>query len=179
MTTTLLNFRLSLALSLARAGDIDTARRIALEADREAPPDTGVQFYGLPAVRAAIEIQQNNPRRAVEVLRPALDYELINEPGVNGMYPAYLRGLAYLQLHQGSEAAAEFQKLIDHPGVVMRNVTGALTRLQMARAQQMAGDTAAALRYYEEFLALWKDADPDLQPLKEAKAEYTRLRATH
>ena len=84
-------------------------------------------------------------------------------------------GLAYLRLHQGSRAAAEFQKLIDHPGLVMRNVIGALTRLQMARAQQMAGNTTAALHYYEEFLTLWKDADADLQPLNEAKAEYARL----
>jgi Tfp pilus assembly protein PilF len=95
------------------------------------------------------------------------------------MYPSYLRGLAYLQLHQGRQAAAEFQKMIDHPGVVMRDVIGALARLQMARAHQMEGNTAAALHYYEEFLALWKDADPDLQPLRDAKAEYARLRTLH
>jgi tetratricopeptide (TPR) repeat protein len=179
MTTTALRLRLSLALGLARAGDVNTARRIALEVDREAPFDTNVQFYSLPAVRAAIEIQQSNPRQAIEVLRPALDYELMGEPGINGMYPSYLRGLAYLQLHQGRQAAAEFQKMIDHPGVVMRDVIGALARLQMARAQQMEGNTAAALHYYEEFLALWKDADPDLQPLRDAKAEYARLRTLH
>ena len=179
MTTTDPNLRLLLALALARAGDINTARRIALEEDRKAPSDTVVQFYSLPAIRAAIELQQNNPRQAVEVLRPALEYELADPEGINNMYPTYLRGLAYLQLHQGSQAAAEFQKLIDHPGVVMRNVIGALTRLQMARAQQMAGNTAASLQYYQEFLALWKEADPDLQSLPEAKAEYAHLRVLH
>jgi hypothetical protein len=130
-------------------------------------------------VRAAIEIQQSNPRQAIEVLRPALDYELMDESGIDSMYPSYLRGLAYLQFHQGRLAAAEFQKLIDHPGVVKRDVIGALTRLQMARALQMADDTATAHHYYEEFLALWKDADPDLQPLRDAKAEYARLRTLH
>jgi eukaryotic-like serine/threonine-protein kinase len=175
MATTDRYWRLGLALGLARAGDINSARKIALEEDREAPSDSDVQFYLLPAVRAAIELQQNNPRQAVEVLRPALEYELASINGISNIYPAYLRGLAYLQLHQGSQAAAEFQKLIDHPGLVMRNVIGALTRLQMARAQQMAGNTTAALHYYEEFLTLWKDADADLQPLNEAKAEYARL----
>ena len=179
MTTTDRNLRLLLAFALARAGDINTARRIALEEDRDAPSDTDVQFYSLPAIRAAIELQQKNPRQAIEALRPALDYELATPEGINNMYPSYLRGLAYLQLHQGTQAAAEFQKLIDHPGIVMRNVTGALTRLQMARAQQMEGNTTAALHYYEEFLALWKEADPDLQPLREAKAEYAHLRVAH
>jgi eukaryotic-like serine/threonine-protein kinase len=179
MTTTDRSSRLQLAFGLARAGDADTAQRIAREADREAPSDTGVQFYALPAIRAAIELQQNNPRQAIEVLRPALGYELADMDGIDNMYPSYLRGLAYLQLHQGSQAAAEFQKLIDHPGVVKRNVTGALTRLQMARAQQMIGNRTAALHYYEEFLGLWKEADPDLQPLREAKAEYAQLRASH
>ncbi|MBV8630031.1 MAG: protein kinase, partial [Silvibacterium sp.] len=177
MTTTDRDIRLLLALALARAGDIDRARRIALEVNRQAPSETDVQFYSLPAVHAAIELQQRNPRQAIEVLRPAVDYELAIPDGVNNMYPSYLRGLAYLQLHQGRQAAAEFQKLVDHPGIVSRNVTGALTRLQMARAQQMAGDTTSARHYYEEFLALWKEADPDLQPLREAKAEYARLKA--
>jgi serine/threonine protein kinase/tetratricopeptide (TPR) repeat protein len=179
MTTTDRDLRLLLALALARTGDINTARRIALEEDREAHSDTDVQFYSLPAVRAAIELQQNHPRQAIEALRPALDYELAIPEGINDMYPSYLRGLAYLQLHRGGQAAAEFQELIDHPGIVLRNVTGALTRLQMARAQQMEGNTTAALHYYEEFLALWKEADPDLQPLREAKAEYAHLRASH
>jgi tetratricopeptide (TPR) repeat protein len=173
------NLRLLLALALARAGDINTARRIALQEDREAPSNTVVQFYSLPAIRAAIELQQKNPRQAIEVLRPALDYELAYPDGINDMWPSYLRGLAYLQLHQGRQAAAEFQKLIDHPGLVLRNVTGALTRLQMARAQQMTGDTNSAIHYYEEFLSIWKDADPDLQPLREAKAEYARLKVPH
>jgi serine/threonine protein kinase/tetratricopeptide (TPR) repeat protein len=179
MTTTDRNIRLLLAFALARADDINTARRITLEEDHAAPSDTDVQFYSLPAVRAAIALQQKNPLQAIEALRPTSDYELAVPDGISNMYPSYLRGLAYLQLHQGRQAAAEFQKLIDHPGIVSRNVTGALTRLQMARAQQMAGDTTSALHYYEEFLSLWKDADPDLQPLREAKAEYARLKTSH
>ena len=175
MTTTDPNLRLLLALALARAGDVNTARRIALEEDREAPSDRGVQFYSLPAIRAAIELRQKNTRQAIEVLRPALDYELAIPEGITNMYPSYLRGLAYLQPHQGRQAAAEFQKLIDHPGIVLRNIIGALTRLQMARAQQTAGNTAPSLQYYQEFLALWNEADPDLQSLREAKAEYAHL----
>jgi tetratricopeptide (TPR) repeat protein len=173
------DLRLLLALTLARAGDTNTAREIALEEGHDAPSDTDVKFYSLPAIRAAIELQQQNPRQAIEVLRLALDYDLAIQDGINNMYPSYLRGLAYLQLHQGAQAAAEFQKLIDHPGIVMRNVTGALTRLQMAHAQQMIGNRTAALNYYQEFLGLWKDADLDLEPLREAKAEYGRLRASH
>lgn len=101
---------------------------------QESPFRPGVQFDFLPAVRAAIELQQDNPLQAIDVLRPALDYEFADPAGINNMYPSYLRGLAYLQLHQARQAAAEFQKLIDHPGIVWRNVIGALTRLQMARA---------------------------------------------
>ena len=91
------------------------------------------------------------------------------------MYPSYLRGLAYLQLQQGREAAAEFQKLIDHPGVVRDNVIGALAYLQLGRAQMMKGDKAAARKAYQDFLTVWKEADPEIPIYKQAKAEFTKL----
>src|SRR5207248_2019617 len=92
-----------------------------------------------------------------------------------GLYPAFIRGLAYLQLGEGRLAAAEFQKLVDHRGLVGRDVIGALAHLQMARAQKMMGDNASARKSYEEFLIIWKDADPDVPIYQQAKAEYARL----
>ena len=93
----------------------------------------------------------------------------------NGLYPAYIRGLAYLQLGEGRLAAAEFQKLVDHMGLVGIDVIGALAHLQIARAQKMMGDEASARKWYADFLNLWKDADPDIPILKEARAEFARL----
>ena len=94
---------------------------------------------------------------------------------VNYLYPAYVRGQAYLLARNGTAAAAEFQKLLDHRGIVVNFVTGALAHLQIARAYAMAGDTAKAKSAYQDFLTLWKDADPDIPILKEAKAEYAKL----
>ena len=102
-------------------------------------------------------------------------YELSYNFSFNGSYPAYIRGLAYLQLGEGRLAAAELQKLMDHRGLVGTDVTGALSYLQTARAQKMMGDAPAARKWYEHFLALWKDADPDIPILKQAKAEYATL----
>ncbi len=93
----------------------------------------------------------------------------------NGLHPAYIRGLAYLQLGEGRLAAAEFQKLVDHRGLVASDVIGALAYLQMARAQKMMGDEGSAREWYEEFLTIWKDADPDIPILKQAKAEFAKL----
>ena len=90
-------------------------------------------------------------------------------------YPAYLRGQAYLKLRQGSAAAAEFQKIVDHPGAILYDPTGALAHLGLARAYALSGDTAKARIAYQDFFALWKNADPDLPILKEAKAEYAKL----
>jgi len=93
----------------------------------------------------------------------------------NSLYPAYIRGLAYLQLRQAPLAATEFRKLLDHPGIVGTDVTGPLARLQLGRAYEIMGDHATARRWYEEFLTIWKDADPDIPIYREAKAEYARL----
>jgi tetratricopeptide (TPR) repeat protein len=129
----------------------------------------------LPAIRAAIQLQQNDSSGAIESLLPAVKYDLASPNSFNCLYPAYLRGLAYLQMGNGRLAAPEFQKLLDYPGVVGRFVTGALARLQIGRAQAMAGDKAAARKSYQDFLYIWKDADREIPIYKQAKAEYARL----
>ena len=168
--------RLSLALIFARAGDVVRAQKLADRASRDAPLDTQVQDYCLPAIRAAIKLDANDPAGAVELLRPAEKYELAFSDPFNSIYPAYIRGLAYLQMGEGRLASAEFQKLVDHPGLVGRDIIGALSRLQIARAQKLSGKEAAAQKSYEAFLMLWKDADPDLPVYQQAKAEYAKLR---
>ena len=115
--------------------------------------------------------------QAIITLEPSLPYELGNPPSAlnSTMYPAYLRGLAYLAHKNGPAAAAEFQKLLDHPGIVLNFLVGSLARLQLGRAYAMQGDTTKARAAYQDFLTLWKDADPDIPILKQAKAEYAKL----
>jgi eukaryotic-like serine/threonine-protein kinase len=168
------NVRLAAALAFARAGNIEQARKLADSIDRAAPSDTVIQHYGLPTIRAAMKLAANDPGEAVEILRATERYEM-SEAAFNCVYPAYIRGLAYLQMHQGRQATQEFQKLLDHPGIVGRNVIGALSHLQMARAEKLAGDSPAARKSYEEFLTLWKDADSDLPVYQQAKAEYAKM----
>ena len=168
------NVRLAAALAFARAGDIEQARKLADSIDRAAPSDTVIQHYCLPTIRAAMKLAANDPGEAVEILRATERYEM-SEAAFNCVYPAYIRGLAYLQMHQGRQATQEFQKLLDHPGIVGRNVIGALSHLQMARAEKLAGDSPAARKSYEEFLTLWKDADSDLPVHQQAKAEYAKM----
>jgi tetratricopeptide (TPR) repeat protein len=164
-----------LALLLARSGQIEEAEKLAEEINRESPQDTLVQYYQLPTIRAAIKLHQKDPTTAIKILRPAEKYDLAYPDSFNSVYPAYIRGLAYVQLSQGRQAAVEFQKLLDHPAIVGRDVTGALAHLQIGRAQAMMGDNAAARKSYQDFLTLWKDADPDIPIFKEAKAEYAKL----
>ena len=167
--------QLFIALTSAESGDVERAEKIVESINQQAPQDTLVQFYYLPAIRAAIELQRRNPAAAIEVLRPAEQYELVVGDYFNSIYPAYLRGRAYLQLGQGQAASAEFQKLIDHPAIVGRDVLGALVHLQLGRAQAMTGDKVTARKSYQDFLTLWKDADPDIPIYKKAKAEYAAL----
>jgi len=168
------NVRLAAALAFARAGNIEQARKLADSIDRAAPADTVIQHYGLPTIRAAMKLAANDPGGAVEILRATERYEM-SEAAFNSVYPAYIRGLAYLQMHQGRQATQEFQKLLDRPGIVGRNVIGALSHLQMARAAKLAGDSPAARKSYEEFLTLWKEADSDLPVYQQAKAEYGKM----
>jgi DNA-binding winged helix-turn-helix (wHTH) protein/tetratricopeptide (TPR) repeat protein len=169
------NTRLNLAILLARVGETEKSEALADALSRDYPLDTLAQNYSLPIIRAAIKLQKNDPQDAIESLRPTMKYELSIPDTVNSAYPAYLRGLAYLQMSNGALAVPEFQKVIDHPGVVGRFVTGALARLQLARAQAMFGDKTSAKKSYEEFLDLWKGADPDLPIYHRAKIEYSKL----
>ena len=168
--------KLYLALAFARAGNIEQARKMADTLDRDSPLDTLVQNYSLPTIRAAMKLNANDPAGAIAALQPSIKYELSFNFSFNGLYPAYIRGLAYLQLGEGRLAAAEFQKLVDHRGLVGRDVIGSLAHLQMAKAQKMMCDEASARKWYEDFLALWKDADRDVPIYQQAKAEYAKLR---
>jgi len=167
--------QLSVALAFARAGDIEHAQKLADALSQDDPLNIVVQNYSLPTIRAAMKLHENDPAAAVEILRPTVKYDLAFADGFNSLYPAYIRGLAYLQMGEGRLAAAEFQKLLDHPGIVGREVIGALAHLQLARAQKLMGDQAAARKSYEGFLTLWKDADSDIPIYQQAKAEYAKL----
>ena len=133
----------------------------------------------MPTIRAALELNRQNPSKAVEILQTAAPYELGEPdpaPELGGyLYPVYLRGQAYLALHQGSAAVAEFLKFIDNRGVVINCPLSALAHLGLARAYSSQGDTSKARAAYQDFLRLWKDADPEILILKDAKAEYAKL----
>jgi eukaryotic-like serine/threonine-protein kinase len=169
------------ALALARTGDTAGAEKLATELDKAFPLDTFVQRYWLPTVRAAVALEHRDPNRAVELLQVASTIELGQPTQVTVILcPAYLRGEAYLMLHDGNAAAAEFQKFIDHYGLVVNFPWGALARLGLARAYALdAADRTArdkARTAYEDFLTLWQDADSDIRILQQAKAEYAKLR---
>jgi tetratricopeptide (TPR) repeat protein len=160
------------ALALARAGDYVGAARMADDLAKRYPDDAILGRYWLPSIQSAIEISRNNPGRAIEILQVASPLEL----GTAGpLYPVHLRAEAFLSQHQGAAAAAEFQKILDHPSVVLNGIVGALAHLGLGRAYAIQGDTAKAHAAYQDFFALWKDADPDLPILKQAKAEYGKL----
>jgi DNA-binding winged helix-turn-helix (wHTH) protein/tetratricopeptide (TPR) repeat protein len=164
-------------LALAYAGNKERAHAFALELDKQFPEDTIVQFNYLPTLRAKLEVSRNRAERAEEILRAATPYEL-GSPATNGwttLYPVYVRGEAYLAAHEGKGASTEFQRILDQPGVVLNEPIGALARLQLGRAYAMSRDHAKAQIAYQNFLTLWKDADPDIPILKQAKAEYAKL----
>lgn len=164
-------------LAYARAGDNSKSEKLADKLDRAFPVDTIIQGYWLPTLRAAIELNKSNAKRALELLQPAVTYELGEPPQFQcgTIYPAYIRGLAYLKLGEGEQAAVEFQKFREHAGLVLNFPLGALGHLQEARAKALSGNQSAARMQYEEFLSLWKDADGDVPVLREVKAEMARL----
>jgi DNA-binding winged helix-turn-helix (wHTH) protein/tetratricopeptide (TPR) repeat protein len=170
------NGRMVLALSLARSGRTGEANRLADEVSQEAPLDTIVQKYLVPTVRAAVKLHQHDPAAAIDLLRGTIPYDLANTKSFDYLYPAYIRGLAYLESGDGRSAAGEFQKLIDNQGLCVWFITGPLARLQLGRAERLMGDNASARKSYEEFLTIWKDADPDIPVYRQAKAEYAKLR---
>jgi len=168
--------KVAAALTLARLGDASRAKALAEELDKTYPTNTVLKLYWLPASNAAFELSKGNSSQAIVSLEAAAAYEL-GQAGmfINYLYPAYMRGQAYLLAHNGTAAAAEFQKILGHPGIVVNFVTGALAHLQIGRAYAMAGDRAKAEAAYQDFLTLWRDADPEIPILKQAKAEYTKL----
>ena len=163
------------ALALAIAGDTTQAQSILQGFVRRFPQNTLVQSVVLPTVQAQIQLVRENPQRSIELLRMAAPYELTNASLKGCMYPVYVRGEAYLVAKQAAAAAAEFQKILDHRGLVGSCETDALANLQLARAYAMQGDTAKAKAAYQDFLTLWKDADPGIPILIAAKAEYAKL----
>jgi eukaryotic-like serine/threonine-protein kinase len=169
------NSKIVLALAFARSGRTAEADRLANQISAEWPEDTLVQHYLIPTVRATIKLRQHDPAAAIDLLRGTARYDLAVTGSFESVYPAYIRGLAYLELGDGQSAAAQFQKLIDNPGFSVRHVIGPLARLQLGRAQRMMGNNASARKSYEEFLKIWKDADPDLPVYRQAKAEYAQL----
>jgi eukaryotic-like serine/threonine-protein kinase len=167
------------ALALTLAGDAHRAQALGHDLGKRFPEDTIVQFNYLPTIHAQFALEHNDTSRAIEALQAATPYEL-GLPGTGsftpGLYPIYVRGEAYLKGHQGMEAAAEFQKILGHRGVVQNESIGALANLGLARAYVLQGETGKASAAYQGFLALWKDADPDISILIEAKSEYAKLR---
>jgi Flp pilus assembly protein TadD len=168
------------ALALAYAGDSRRVQDLTEDLNRRFPDATIVQFNYLPTLRARLALNRGVPSDALETLRAALPYELgrttFSNYSWNGLYPVYVRGEAYLAAHQGSQAAAEFQKILDHRGIVGNSPIGAFAHLQLGRAYAMQGDTAKARAAYNDFLALWKDADSEIPVLKQAQAEYAKLK---
>jgi tetratricopeptide (TPR) repeat protein len=164
------------AIALGLSGEALHASRLADELAKRFPQDTIVQFEYLAMIRSAIALQAGKSTKAIDALAPALPYEL-GSPAqalTFSLYPAYLRGEAYVAAHQSSAAAAEFQKILDHPGVAQNEPIASLAHLGMARAYSLFGDPAKAKTAYQDFLALWKNADPDIPMLKQAKTEYAK-----
>lgn len=165
------------ALALARAGEYSQSKNIMAALKKSEPSNTFLKVYWFPVLEASMAIAQHAPDRAVIALEPALPYELGSPPpeAIGTLHPAYLRGLAYLDEKNGTAAASEFQKFLDHPGVVQNFLLGSLAHLQLGRAYAISGDQTKAKIAYNDFLTLWKDADPDIPVLKAAKEEYAKI----
>jgi eukaryotic-like serine/threonine-protein kinase len=175
--------RIQAATALARAGDLAGAQMQLDRLNKEFPLDTLIQNYWMPAIRAQSELHKGHAGRALELLQSAQPYELnLAEPP---MYAVYIRGQAHLAAGDATAAAADFQKILDHPALVASGVTGPLARLYLGRARALearslegtaAEDAQAKARAaYQDFLALWKDADSDIPILRQARAEYAKL----
>jgi hypothetical protein len=166
---------------LALSGNSSESQKLATDLEARFPEDTVVRFNYMPTLRALLALNDGLPAKAVDVLRTAAPYELgIPPSGVlaffGTLYPIYVRGVAYLAAHQGAEAAAEFQNIIDHRTIVVSDPIGALAHLQLGRAFALTGDTIKSKTAYQDFLALWKEADPDLPIFEQAQAEFARLK---
>jgi eukaryotic-like serine/threonine-protein kinase len=185
------------AISLYRGRDVDYGPAFALELlhhsaqarplrtglEKQYPEDTSVQFSYLPALRALEALNQNNPALAIEMTETAAPYELA-VPGTayyaggaffGALYPVYVRGLGYSRLGHYGEASAEFQKILDHPGIMLNDPMGPMARLQLARALALSGDRAKSAAVYKDLLSIWKDADPDVPLIRETRAEAAKI----
>jgi eukaryotic-like serine/threonine-protein kinase len=166
------------ALALAFAGDDKQAQALMDDLAKRFPEATYVQFNLLPTLRAKLALNRKNPSESIESLTPVAPYDFGRSGNYTwtALYPVYVRGEAYLAAHQGREAAAEFQKILDHRGIVLNEPIGAVAHLQIGRAYVLQGDTAKAKAAYQDFLSLWKDADTDIPILIAAKSEYAKLK---
>jgi eukaryotic-like serine/threonine-protein kinase len=172
------NVKIQAALAFARTGHARSARALLRELEAGNRGNTLIKYYWAPSIKAAISIREGNPQTAVSDLAIVDPYELSQAATVSAslyMYPTYIRGEAYLAADDGTAAAVEFGKVLAHHGVVQNGLLGALSRLQLARAEAMSGDLAGARQEYQDFLFLWKDADSDVPLLKQAKSEYAEL----
>ena len=168
------------ALALTIAGDSSQAQALTNDLESSFPEDTSVKFNYLPTVRAFIALNHGDPAKAIDLLQVAVPYELGQPRSTQtsffgALYPVYVRGQAYLAARQGAEAATEFHKILDHPGKTVGDPISVLAHLQLGRAYAMQGDAIKAKAAYQDFVTLWKDADPDIPVLKQAKAEFTKL----
>ena len=163
---------------LARVGDTSRAKAIVAELEKSNLLNTVLKLYWLPTLKAGIELNGGNPAQALVFLEAAAPYELGEPPPTQEgtLYPVYLRGQAQLVAHNGTAAAAEFQKFLNHRGIVLNFPLGALAHLGLARAYALSGDTAKSRTAYQDFFTLWKDADPDIPILKDAKEDYAKLK---
>jgi len=170
------------AFALALLGESTQPRQIEVDLDKRYPEDTSVQFSYLPALRALEALNEGDAANALEMTQVAAPYDFA-VPGTafytgaffGALYHVYVRGLAYSQLGHPSEAAAAFQTIVDHPGLVLNDPIGPMARLQLARALSDSGDRAKSAAAYDDLVTLWKAADPDIPILKQAKAEYAKM----
>jgi len=163
------------AMTLARAGETARPKAIVEQLEKSEATNTMLKIYWLPTIKAAIELNRGNSSQALIDLEAPAPYELGGPVPISGLYPVYVRGLAFLTAHNGAAAAGEFQKILDHRGIVLNLPLGALAQLQLGRAYTLSSDTAKARSTYQDFFNVWKDADPDIPILKRAREEYAKL----
>ena len=163
------------AVALARAGDSSRSQKLIAQLAKEFPADTMLNSVWLPVAKATNQIRADQPGPAVDTLEAAAPYEFGSPPNGAVYWPMYVRGEAYLHLRNGEKAATEYRKILDHRGIAPNSPLYSLARLGLGRAYALQGDKTKAKEAYQDFLATWKDADPDAPVLKQAKAEYAKL----
>jgi hypothetical protein len=168
------------AFALALSGEPQRAETLAADIEKRFPEDTSFRFAYVPVLRALVALSRQEPARATAALEPTATYELASladHEGFNGsLYGVYVRGLAYLEQRKGPEAATEFEKVVSHRGIVVYDPIGAVSRWRLGQAYALAGDVQRSKAAYDDFLALWKDADQDVPILKKVRSERAALR---